>query len=142
MWESENGEFKASLSRDQEVGEKENEYLKAILTETKEPKNMELFNIKTFFSFPKYLIALSAINNELICLGNSKDLGMFAGFNNHLSQNVCGSSRESVNPESMGKKSSFLSFQMTSSQHREVSRAIRPVHFYRGERFTVLNRKG
>lgn len=75
---------------------------------------MQLSNIKTFFSFPTYLASLNSINTvELMCLGNSKDLRMFTWFSNHLSLKMSSAvaMRDSLNPESMRKKS-FLSFKL------------------------------
>lgn len=108
------GNLRLSLDthRSRNRGEKEWIFLRAALIETKEPGGMELLIIKIFFLFPKYLASLSFINTtKLVCHGNSKDLGIFTWFSYHLSPKMSpGQQWDYLNPESMGKKSSFFPF--------------------------------
>lgn len=96
---------------------------------------MQLFNIKTFFEFLKYLISLSSINmNELICLGNSKDLGMFTWCSDHvfpkMSLFVAVEILTALNP---WVRNLHL-FPFREQMHRTgVSLVIQTVHFHRGE---------
>lgn len=86
LWNYGMGNLRLSLNTHRSRNRGKNEWIFKSCTDRNNGNgDMELFNIILFFSFPQELISLSSVNTaELICLGNSKDLGMLTWLSNHI----------------------------------------------------------